>query len=199
MMDNYQFDVKDNVAVFRTTHFRAEKGSVLHSGIYNRELTSSLAAGATLALAGFFFAGRIKITVLIFFAAIGCFVVLFLLFRRFIFWEPFLEAVFDRDADKISISNHSFTGTKKTVRPLGDLADIRKGNVSVSVENPDGVRMVEKIALQHFTVIPGFGQTAEFGTVELVLKNGEDFLIYSSQEPEASDNLIIKLRNFIER
>ncbi|MBI3592450.1 MAG: hypothetical protein HY099_03050, partial [Nitrospirae bacterium] len=78
---SYQIEIKDNVLVFRTTSFKAEKGSVLHSGIYNRELASSLAAGACITLAGFFFAFRDKITAIHFIAALFLFAVLFLFFR----------------------------------------------------------------------------------------------------------------------
>jgi hypothetical protein len=55
----YQLDIKDNILIFRTTFFKAEKGSVLHSGIYNRELASSLLAGACIVLLGFFLPQRL--------------------------------------------------------------------------------------------------------------------------------------------
>ncbi|MDI6728785.1 MAG: hypothetical protein QMD44_07690, partial [Thermodesulfovibrionales bacterium] len=83
-MDNnkaYQINIKDNMLIFRTSSFRAEKGSVLHSGIYNRELASSLAAGALVMLLGFFFAASFKITTVHFVVALLLFVIFFIVFR----------------------------------------------------------------------------------------------------------------------
>ena len=44
----YQLRIRGHVLSFRTGAFRAEAGSALHSGIYNRELVSSLASGAVI-------------------------------------------------------------------------------------------------------------------------------------------------------
>jgi hypothetical protein len=67
----------------------------------------------------------------------------------------------------------------------------------VTPENPDGIRLVEQVALQHGTVIPGFGKTSEFYTVEMEFKNGKRITIFSSEEPSMAEDVRAKLSGFI--
>lgn len=198
-MSNYQLDIKDNVLVFRTASFKAEKGSVLHSGIYNRELTSSLAAGAVIVIAGFFVASGVKLHLVHFFGIIAGFLVLFLLFRTFVFRDPMLETVIDKDTGRITILRRGVMGSRKNEYRIDDLQDIRGRTLSFSPENPDGIKMVKHIALQHFTVIPGFGQTSVYNIVDLVFRGGAGVMIYSSQDASSSGELTEQLKNFMKR
>ncbi len=197
-MSNYRVDIKDNTLVFETSSFRAERGSILHSGIYNRELSASLAAGACITLAGFFFAGRIKISAVYFFAALVFFVLLFLAFRTYVFRDSVLRLAIDKETGNIAISMKNIFAENKVSFSLGELDAVRQDHVALSPENPDGVKVVEKIALQHGTVIPGFGKTVEFYTVELGFKSGKRLLIFSSREPAKADAIAEKLKNFID-
>jgi hypothetical protein len=199
MTDNYQIDIKDNMLLFKTRSFRPEKGSVLHSGIYNRELSSALSAGALVMLLGFFFAARFTITAVHFIAALLLFVIFFIAFRKYIFLEPALIVTVDKKKGNIDIAVDRILGKSRITFPLSELDNIRQDHIAVTPENPDGIRLVEQVALQHGTVIPGFGKTAEFYTVEMEFKNGERFTIFSSEEPSASDAIAIKIKNFIER
>ena len=195
----YNLDIKDNTLTLRTTAFRSDKGSVLHSGIYNREMASTLAAGACLMLAGFFFATRGRITAFHFVSAIVIFTILFLLFRTYVFREPVLYTQIDKGRGIIEISSENIFGEKKLSYSLSELGSIRQDYASSAPVNPDGIQIVQKIALQHGTVIPGFGETAEFYTVELELKNGIRELIFSSRVPAEAEDIAINLKNFIER
>lgn len=199
MTDSYQIDIKDNTLVFRTSSFKAEKGSVLHSGIYNRELASSLAAGALIMLLGFFFATRFKITTIHFTAALLIFVIFFLLFRTYVFLEPVLRVTVDKQNGNIDITLERIFGKRRISLPITELDNIRQDYLSVTPENPDGIRFVEQVALQHGTVIPGFGKTAEFYTVEMEFKNGKRFIVFSSEEPSKAEKIATKFKNFIER
>ncbi len=199
MTDKYQMDIKDNMLIFRTTSFMAEKGSVLHSGIYNRELSSSLAAGALVMLLGFFFAARYKITAFYFLFALVLFAALFLVFRTYIFREPVLCVAIDKDRGDINLSFNRMFGKKSLSFELARLKDIRQEHVSIAPENPDGIRFVEKIALQHGTVIPGFGKAAEFYTVEMEFENRKRIMIFSSEDPSEVNDIATKIKNFIER
>ncbi|MBI3592867.1 MAG: hypothetical protein HY099_05250, partial [Nitrospirae bacterium] len=80
-----------------------------------------------------------------------------------------------------------------------ELDNIRQDYSAVTPENPDGIRLVERVALQHGTVIPGFGETSEFYTVELEFKNGRRLMIFSSKEPSRADDIATRLKNFTER
>ncbi len=197
--DIYNLDIKDNVLTFRTNSFKAEKGSVLHSGIYNREMSASLAAGAVVMLSGFFFAAKYRITAVHFIAALFLFVILFLVFRAYIFGEPLLGVVIDKGKRNIDISLNKIFGKKNLSFPLASLENIRQDHKSIAAENPDGIRFVEKIALQHGAVIPGFGKTAEFYTVEMEFENRQRIMIFSSEEPSTADDIASKIKNFIER
>ncbi|MBI5212390.1 MAG: hypothetical protein HY957_03330 [Nitrospirae bacterium] len=185
--------------IFKTTSFKAEKGNVLHSGIYNREMSASLAAGAVVMLSGFFFAAKYRITAVHFIAALFLFIILFLVFRAYIFGEPLLGVVIDKEKGNIDISLDRIFGKKNLSFPFASLEDIRKDHKSIAAENPDGIKFVEKIALQHGTVIPGFGKTAEFYTVEMEFESRQRIMIFSSEDSAAADDIALKIKNFIER
>lgn len=197
MTDSYQMDIKDNMLVFRTSSFKAEKGSVLHSGIYNRELSSTLAAGALVMLLGFFFSVRFKITAVHFIVALLLFVIFFIVFRTYIFLETVLCVAVDKKNGNIDIALERIFGKKRITSPLSELDNIRQGYLAVTPENPDGIRLVEQVALQHGTVIPGFGKTSEFYTVELEFKDGRRFTIFSSEEPSMAEDIATRFKNFI--
>jgi hypothetical protein len=193
----YQINIKDNMLIFRTSSFRAEKGSVLHSGIYNRELASSLAAGALVMLLGFFFAASFKITTVHFVVALLLFVIFFIVFRTYIFLETVLCVVVDKKNGNIDIALERIFGKRRITSPLSELGNIRQDYLVVTPENPDGIKLVEQVALQHGTVIPGFGKTAEFYTVEMEFKNGKRIVVFSSEKPAEAENIAMQFRNFI--
>ena len=193
----YSFDIKDKVLVFRTASFRAEKGSVLHSGIYNREMASTLAAGACIVLLGFFFASRPLRSPIYFIAALLLFVLLFLFFRTFVFPETFLQAVIDKGNNVVNIMRTGFFRMEKQLFPLTELEGIREDFKAIASENPDGMKIVEKIALQHGTVIPGFGTAAEFYTVEFEFKDAGRVMVFSSGDHSEADDVTRAFKNFI--
>lgn len=195
----YQLEIEDNILIFRTASFKPEKGSVLHSGIYNRELASSLAAGAVVMLLGFFFASKVKITAFHFIAALALFIVFFLILRTYIFLEPVFCIVIDKKKENISIELQRIFSKRVIEVSIRELDAVGQDYIAMMPENPDGIRLVEQVALQHGTVIPGFGKTSEFYTVELKFRDGKRFVIFSSQEPSDADDIATKIKNFIER
>lgn len=194
----YQIDMKDNMLIFSTAFFKAEKGSILHSGIFSRELASFLAAGAVLTVLGFFFASNFKITAIHFIIAVFLFAALSLFFRAYIFHEANLEIVFDKGKGKITSTLKKAVGKEIKVYPVSELKGIKPGQVTFKPENPDGVKVVENIALQHGTVIPGFGEVMEFNTVELEFKQGNRIIIFASELKEETESIIKILRIFLE-
>ncbi len=195
----YTFDINNKVLAFRTASFRAEKGSVLHSGIYNRETASTLAAGACIILLGFFFASRPLLSTISFIAALLLFVLLFLFFRTFVFPETFLQAVIDKGNNVVSIMRKGFFRMEKQSFILNELEGIREDYKEVASENPDGIKIVEKIALQHGAVIPGFGVSAEFYTVEFEFKDARRVMVFSSGDYSEASDVTRTFKNFIER
>lgn len=170
----------------------------MHGGIYNREMASSLAAGACLVIAGFFVAGRLRLTAVHYGTALFFFILLFAAFRKFVFRDAVLHTRIDRGEGSVKFSLDG-AGRKSFTFPLEDLQTVRQDYVSIAPENPDGIKVVEKIALQHGTVIPGFGKNVEFHTVELEFKGGKRVAILASGEPMSADNIVKEIHYFIER
>lgn len=169
---------------------------MLHSGIYSRELASSLAAGAVIVAIGFFLAGGHGITAVDFAAAIFLFAVLFVIFRLRVFREPMLETVFDPGKGIISISRRKVIGNEVRSYPMAGLSGIGLGKVTVQPENIDGIKFVEKIALQHGTVIPGFGKKEEIYTVRLDF-GGRVVTIFSTKERSAAEEAAAELKRHV--
>jgi len=190
----YQIERKGNTVVLKTTSFRTERRSVLHSGVFNRELASSLAAGAVILVQSFFFALYFRITVIYLIAVVFLFAALFILFRIYVFREAVLETVFDNEKGTVTISLKRTIGTSVKSYSLGALRAIRLGHVSTQPDNIDAVRLVERVALQHGTVIPGFGKTEDFYTVELDF-DGEKPVIFSAGDREGAVSMLTELKS----
>jgi hypothetical protein len=198
-MTDYQIDIKDNILTFRTTSFKAEKGSMLHSGIYNREMSAILAAGGCIVIAGSFFALRYELTASHFLISLVAFIGFFICFRTFVFKKPLLSFQIDKVRGDATVLVRAFLSAKKAQYRLADLSEVRINTIIFEPQNADGIKLVEQVALQHGTVIPGFGKTAEFHTVEVEFKNGQRIIIFSSEDPAAADDIALKIKNFIER
>ncbi len=196
---SYAFDINDKVLVFRTSSFKAEKGSMLHSGIFNRETASIFAAGACIMLVGFFFGPSMHKTAIFFIAVLPLFVLLFLFFRTFVFPETFLQVLIDKENNVVAIMRKGFFRMGKRLFPLAEFEGIREDYKEVAPEDPDATRIVEKIALQHGAVIPGFGAAAEFYTVAFAFKDAESVMVFSSGDYSEADDVARTFKNFIER
>jgi hypothetical protein len=192
----YQLETGDNTSVFRTGSFSSEGRSVLHSGIYNRELSSSLAAGAAVLVFGLFFARYFEISAVFFMVTIVLFAVLFVLFRIYIFREPALEAVFDGGKKIVTVSVRKSIRNVVRSYSMGKLSGITLDHITVQPQNIDGVEFVEKIALQHGTVIPGFGKKEDFYTVSLDFQ-GEKVVIFSTRDKQSAEAAASELRKYV--
>lgn len=179
------------VLAFQTNSFRQERGSVLHPGIYNRETASILASAACVVLIGFFFAPRAAPSHVHFPAGLILFLLLFLFFRTYVFIDSILRVVIDKRNNTVVIGRRIF--------PLQELVSVLEENKEIAPENPDGVKVAGKIALQHGTVIPGFGETFRFRTVVLKFRYSDSMVIFSSGDYSETANVTNLFRNFMER
>lgn len=194
--NTYQIDINDNILIFKTASFKAEKGSVLHSGIYNRELASALSAGGIAILIGLFAAASYKITTAHYMMAALLFGALFIVLRTYIFRETVLELTLDKDNKSAGITIKGIR-KKQQMFPISDLAGVRLRHITVQPENPDGIRVVENISLRHGTVIPGFGEPEEFYVAEIEFRNGKRIMVFSSKKSPETEEVAGKLRDFI--
>ncbi|MCL5024127.1 MAG: hypothetical protein M1497_12325 [Nitrospirae bacterium] len=183
--------------MLRTTSFRTGRGSVLHSGIFSRELASSFAAGAAVLLVGFFLAARTTLTPLYFIAGGLLFAGLFIFFRVFVFREAVLETFLDRGRGVVAIALQRALGLRRKSYPLAALSGVRLTHRSMQPENIDAVEFVEKIAAQHGTVIPGFGKVEELYLVELDFRDAKT-VIFSSGNRQTAEAVVRELSHFLD-
>jgi len=190
-------EIKDNTLVLKTTSFKTEMVSFLRSDIFTRELSASLLAGALLIVFGFFFAIPGKITAIQLVLAAVAFGALFVFLRIYVFPEPILEAVFDRSRGVIETSLRKATGWKRDRYLMSELSVVRLDHRIVHPQNPDGIKVVEKIALQHGTILSGFGETADIYAVQLDFP-GRSVTLFSTMDKTEAEVLVAKLSDFLQ-
>ena len=180
----YSITRRDDVLVLATGSFEAERGSVLHSGIYNREFASALTSFGLAGLVYLVLGLRYGKTLLTHAVVFVVFVAGFLLLRSLVFRDRLLEAEFDRRTREVRLSRTSGPRRRTEVIPMGRVERLRIDKREIGVENPDAVAFVEKISAQHGTVIPGFGEEAVFYSLQLVLTDGSIRTLYAGRGPE---------------
>lgn len=195
-LEPYTLEDEGGRIILKTTSFRADKGSVLHSGIFNRELASSFLAAIAAVSVLMVIAVRHEPVVGHYILSAVIFILLFPIFRVYLFRRAELETVIDRASETVEISLKETLRRKKLRLPLGSLIDIVIKLKKIEPQNPDGVAFVEKVALQHGTVIPGFGKTEEFFNIELQFENEKHTVMTSKSESEA-ESVVSKLKSFI--
>src|SRR5512146_1377449 len=99
----FSISAQGDLLVFRTERFTADKGSVLHSGIYNREFASALTSFGASGILYLVLALRYGKTFLTHAAVFAVFVAGFVLLRLLVFRERFLTAAFDRRVGSVSL------------------------------------------------------------------------------------------------
>jgi len=176
---NYQREKTGDIFIFRTPNFSAERGSVLHSGIFNREFSSALSSLAVAGLAYMVAVIYLRKGLLPHVVFLLTFVPGFLFLRKFVFKEKLMEVLFDRHAGKTEIFIAGMTRRKKDSFPLGNINNVLIEQKKTAVVNPDGVEFVEKISSQHGMPIPGFGEEKIFFLLTLKLNDGTDRLIFA--------------------
>ena len=197
MGQNFTIEKKDDCLIFRTSHFRSDQGSVLHSGIYNREFSSMLASMAAAGLTYPLLETMLKGPIL-FYAALFCVVTLsFPLFMRYVFKEKFLTTVFDQGAGIAEIFLDGFFRKRTDSIPLQNIRNILIEKKTPVIENPDGVEFVKKISLQHHTVIPGFGDEEPLFLLKLALADGTDRILYSDSTMRNVIDAYDRLKEFL--
>ena len=193
----YQIKTRGGVLTLRTGSFRAETGSALHSGIYNRELIASLAAGAVIVAAAIIAVIKdLEIGLPHYIATVLVFAVLTFIFRIYVFYEEYLELIIDRDQGLIDIVIRQMT-KKRISRPLSELTGVIKGLTLIAPENQDGIDIVKNISLQHGMVIPGFGESKEYHSVNLEFGGLDTVSIFSTEEPDEAEAVCQVINRFV--
>lgn len=176
---NYTARKEEDKLIFATPAYRADPDSVLHSGIYNREFSSLLASAAAAGIVYMIIAmntGNAIVRSLVFLltCAGG-----FPFFRKFVFKESLREVVFDTSGGEAKVYTSWITKRLKETISIKNIKDISVENRKHEVENPDAVRFVKHISLQHGSVIPGFGEEKVLFLLKLHLCDGSERIIYT--------------------
>ena len=184
--------------IFRTSAFRAEKTSVLHSGVYTREFTSMLAASA-LGVPAYMlvrYAGAESMPVRYIFV-VTIFVAAFYFFRKYIFRETYLEVTFDQSDKSVHMVRHGITSGRVENIPFSDIRSVELGNKKFIPENIDGITFVQKISAQHGSAVPELSKVEEFITLSLVLTDGSERTMYAVKVDEEPEMPVQEIRSFI--
>ncbi len=193
----YNISINKGSLIFTTTSFNAEEGSVLHTGIYSRELTSSLASGALLVgIAVMLVLMGIKVSIPLMAAGAVLFFVLMVLFRMYVFFEAVFRVEIDKSMGVINFFKKGFKSQRETV-PLEKLRSIRWGVTLIVPENTDGIGVVKQISAQHGMPIPGFGETRELHSVVFEFKDERDIMVFSSEDQDEVDVVMDMMKNFV--
>lgn len=194
---HYTIEENETTLIFRTAFFETDQGSVLHSGIYNREFSSMLASMAAAGLAYPLLAIILKGSIF-FYAALLCVVTLsFLLFVRYVFKERFLTAVFDHRAGKAELFLDGLYRRRIDSIPAHNIKNIMIEKRTPEIGNPDGVEFVKKISLQHHAVIPGFGDETPFFLLKLGLADGTDRTLFSDSTMQNVIDAYDRIKEFL--
>ncbi len=183
--------------VFRAAKFSVDRGSVLHSGIYNREFSSVLASFAVSGLVYFALVqafGKMTVWYAVF---MTLFIGTFPLFRAYVFRERFLETVIDRGTGRVAIDLSWLRRTTVEDRPLSEIAGLRIDTEKTEVVNRDGVEFVEKISAQHGTVIPGFGEETTYYSLMLKFTDGTERTLVADSSMQDVISAHDEIREFL--
>ena len=183
--------------VFRTASFVADRGSVLHSGIYNREFSSVLASFALAGIAYFLLVTGFGKKAVFYAVFLVLFIGTFPLLRIYVFRERYREAVFDRAAATVEISRFWMRRKVLLNKPLKSISGIRIDTTKTEIVNRDGVEFVEKISAQHGTVIPGFGEEATFYSLKLGFTDGTESTLFADRNMQDVISVHDEIKGFL--
>ena len=193
---SYSIKTEGKEFIFRTSAFKAEKSSVLHSGVYSKEFMSILLASGICMFAYMFLSPYIigpSLFAMLMFILVAAFTGA----RTFIFKEKYLETVFNRSTRTARLI-YSGTFSKKTEDiPLAEIISVETDIKKFEQENKDGADFVQKISVQHGSAVPGLGETEEFLTLSLKLKDGSERMIYAGDLKESPVLPVREIRKFI--
>ena len=176
---NYTVRKEEDELIFATPAYKTEPDSVLHSGIYNREFSSVLASAVAAGIVYMIVAMNTGNTIVRPMAFLLTFAGGFPFFRKFVFKESLREVVFNTAGGEAKIYTTWITKKLKETISIKNIKDVSIESRKLEVENPDAVKFVKHISLQHGSVIPGFGEEKVLFLLKLHLADGSERIIYT--------------------
>lgn len=195
----YQTEIEGDKLIFTTASFKAEKQSVLHKGIYNKEFTSILLSSALCVLAYVVTAlVSDEIIFIHYFLIFFLFIIVFIGSSRFLFNEKYLKVVFNKTDNTVRITRSGLIGKNTEEIPLDSIKSVHVGSKKFVPDNIDGINFVEKISLQHGSFIPGLRDEEEFVTLSLRLTDGSEKLIYAGRIEDEPEIPVKEIKDFLD-
>jgi hypothetical protein len=195
---NYRIKIENNRLTFKTFSFRAEKGSVLHEGVYTKEFASMLFSSAV-CIAAYqvmvYVADRIAPVHFLY--IILLFIISFLGSRKFLFKERYQKVVFNKKDNTATISRPGLLKKNTEKIPLDRIRSVEVGSEKFTPENINGIKFVEKISLQHGSYTPGLADVEEFVTLTLKLTDGSDRVLFAGRIEEEPILPIQAIKDFL--
>ncbi|MDX9714543.1 MAG: hypothetical protein RBT37_03840 [Dissulfurispiraceae bacterium] len=194
----FSFAGDNSALVFKTSSFSTLQQSALHSGAFNSELASSVASGTFIMFLLLLFRESIVFSFLLLVAGILLFGLLFWVFRSFMFKEPHLEAYFTKTDRSVEILKNRLFYMQRLRFAFDQVESAVLKEIHHGFTNTDGIDVVEKIALDHNTVMTGFGKPDHIYTAALKMKDQREIVIFSSKNKEYADKVIERINQFLE-
>lgn len=193
----YSLSKDETRLVFRTANFIADQGSVLHSGVYNREFSSWLASFTFAGIAYFFLVMSFGMEIVFYAIFMVLFIGTFPLFRKYVFREQFLETVINRAEAKIAIIRHGIRKKVLETIPSADITALWIDTQKTEIVNRDGIEFVQKISAQHNAAIPGFGEETIFYSLKLRRADGTDSTIFAERSMQDVIAVYDEIKEFL--
>ncbi len=179
---NYQIKTENDRLVFTTSSFRAEKTSVLHSGVYTKEFSSMLFASAVAVFAHMAISYiNVNTAVYRYLMIVFLFAVSFLGANKFIFKKTHIEVIFDKPEKTALITRYGIIIKKTEKIPFSSIKSVELGSRKFVPENIDGIEFVQRISAQHGSAMPELSNEEEFITLSLSLTDGSEKIIYAAR------------------
>ncbi len=195
----YCLKTEKDKLIFKTALFKAEKTSVLPSGVYTREFSSILFASAVCIFA-YMLTDSMNRELLVIRYIILVFVLIaaFLGSKKLIFKERFLEVNFDKSNKTANIIQSGILTKKIEKIPFANIKSVDIESKKFVPENIDGINFVQRISLQHGSAVPGLGDVEEYITLSLRLTDASERIIYAGKIEEEPEIPLKAIRSFLE-
>jgi hypothetical protein len=116
--------------------------------------------------------------------------------RGLIFKEHYLEAVFDKTAQMVTLTYPGLFPKKEHI-PFNTISSIEPGSKKYVPQNIDAINFVQKISIQHGSAVPGLGQEEEYITVYLKLNNNSHKIIFACRTDTEPELPLKEIRHFL--
>lgn len=194
--ERFELVIKGYVLTFKTPFYKIERGSILNKGIYNLELASLLASAVPGAVVFLVLNSKTGTFVLPSLFALLAFIGSFFLFRGLVFVKRELKFAIHKKSGSVFLHTPF---RKLQVFRINDIKKVEAKVNKLSPENPEGVALVEKIALHHGQVVPDFGSESEIYSVQVELRNGNTFPVYAGPDKDHAADITVRIKEFLEK